>query len=104
MGRPARLSLLHARPGRQPARCAGQPPVTDQAANQDWRTCRGQLAALQRPEGHWEASGQFSSQRRPRRESDAAATMWTLLALTSVEPLDGPTRDRALAWLRSSEP
>ena len=38
------------------------------------------LANLQQDDGRWRARGQFPTQRRPIEESDATATMWSLLA------------------------
>jgi hypothetical protein len=64
-----------------------------------WGPVARDTAAQQRADGSWEAGGQFPSQRRPRAESDAVATMWTLLALDGTE---APRLERALAWLRSS--
>ncbi len=37
----------------------------------------------QGPDGHWDAKGQFPEQRRPLAETNAVATMWTMLALRS---------------------
>jgi squalene-hopene/tetraprenyl-beta-curcumene cyclase len=73
-------------------------------AGEDWRSFQGHLAAGQHQQGYWEASGQFSSQRRPSRESDAAATMWAMLALASLDQRDDPSLERALAWVRSAPP
>jgi squalene-hopene/tetraprenyl-beta-curcumene cyclase len=57
----------------------------------------------QLPDGSWQAGGQMPDQRRPRAEGDAAATMWTVLALATVEkPSDDVVRarDKALAFLK----
>jgi hypothetical protein len=46
----------------------------------DWPAFHGKVKAGQDRDGTWKAAGQFPSQRRPIAESDAVATMWTLLA------------------------
>ena len=43
------------------------------------------LADLQTSSGRWRARGQFPDQRRPVAESDAVATMWSLLVLPDAE-------------------
>jgi squalene-hopene/tetraprenyl-beta-curcumene cyclase len=63
------------------------------------------LEVQQEEGGRWAARGQFPTQRRPIAESDAAATMWVLLA---QEGLGARTalRDRladAKRWLRDAE-
>ena len=53
-----------------------------------------EIADQQERSGHWRARGQFPDQRRSESESDAVATMWTLLAL----PEDA-RHARARGWL-----
>ncbi len=75
------------------------------AAQPDWRAMVDGTLASQEPDGHWRARGQFPTQRRPVEESDAVATMWSLLALETVEGSDSfaaAARDKALAWLAES--
>jgi squalene-hopene/tetraprenyl-beta-curcumene cyclase len=69
-------------------------------ADAGWPAYRTKMVDLQNDQGLWEASGQFPSQRRPLPESDAAATAWTLLALTPSPA----TLDRPLRALRSGPP
>ncbi|MFQ5526356.1 MAG: hypothetical protein ACE5GX_08860 [Thermoanaerobaculia bacterium] len=38
--------------------------------------------------GHWEAKGQFPEQRRSLEETNAVATMWTMLAMWTSESID----------------
>ena len=74
-------------------------------ARYDWRAMVDGTVASQERAGHWRARGQFPTQRRPVPESDAVATMWSLLALHSIaaaEDVDPVARDRALAWLAES--
>jgi hypothetical protein len=82
-------------------------PAVDHGADESWRWLVDQTAVSQSKAGFWSASGQFSSQKRPVVESDAAATMWVVLAFASLSqpPPGSPMRERldqALAWLRSS--
>ncbi len=69
---------------------------------------RQPLIELQEATGDWPAAGQFPSQRRPLAESDAIATMASLLALhqTSGEGVtpDPAIQDKALAWLAEQPP
>lgn len=70
-----------------------------------WTAIQQRLLEEQEDEGHWEAAGQFPSQKRPEAESDAVATMWILVALGSfptLEPAAVAARDRAFAWLKQS--
>lgn len=53
------------------------------------------VGEIQEDDGHWRARGQFPTQRRPIEESDAAATMWALLAVGSNES--------AMSWLDEAE-
>ncbi|MCZ6726474.1 MAG: hypothetical protein O7A98_03865, partial [Acidobacteria bacterium] len=75
------------------------------AVEYDWSgMVEGTLASQER-EGHWRARGQFPTQRRPKIESDAVATMWSLLALDSMVDLgdrDAEAREAALSWLGAS--
>lgn len=79
----------------------------DPAADARWAPIVERILAAQQPEGHWVARGQFPSQRRPESESDAVATLWTILALSSLHEADDAVRrsiERARAWLRDAEP
>ncbi len=72
-----------------------------------WPDFRQSVMEMQKSEGYWEARGQFPSQRRPRIESDAVATMWTVLALASFDNYDDGEVEgigNALDWISSSEP
>lgn len=67
------------------------------------------LLGLQNAAGDWPASGQFPTQRRSIEESNAVATMYSLLAL--AESPAPPSRDeilassrRARAWLAGEPP
>jgi len=63
------------------------------------------LTEKQQDDGSWRAGGQFPTQLRPIAESDAVATMWTILAQASIESPDADTaaaRERAVAWLGKS--
>jgi squalene-hopene/tetraprenyl-beta-curcumene cyclase len=65
------------------------------------------IAKLQTKAGNWEAKGQFPSQRRSERDSDAVATMWMILGLSQVHPLPDRMRrskTKAVRWLKASEP
>jgi hypothetical protein len=64
----------------------------------EWPAFHGKVKAGQEKNGTWKAAGQFPSQRRPIAESDAVATIWTLLA----DGRAGPHRDRALASLAAA--
>jgi hypothetical protein len=69
------------------------------------RAAEESLAGQQEADGQWKAAGQFPTQKRPEWESDAVATMWTLLALATFDDLAGPIRagrDRAWKWLKES--
>lgn len=57
---------------------------------------------VQKPPGFWEARGQFPSQRRELSETNAVATMMTLLALAGADRGDealSAARDRAYKWV-----
>lgn len=71
------------------------------------------LLESQTGDGYWEARGQFPGQRRGIEETNAIATMWTLLALARVADatpaeLDDPdltdSLARAFHWARESSP
>jgi hypothetical protein len=58
------------------------------------------------PEGHWEAKGQFPSQRRSVQESNGVASLWALVALDSLDNPDAEARarrDRAIEWLAEAK-
>ena len=73
-------------------------------ARGDWAEMVDGTVASQERAGHWRARGQFPTQRRPVAESDAVATMWSLLALDSMAETRGSAagRDKALAWIAES--
>jgi hypothetical protein len=76
----------------------------NEEARSRWREVREKIVADQEKEGYWEAGGQFPQQQRPERESDAVATMWTLLAMDT--PGDQPpsvaeSRKRAWGWVKT---
>jgi squalene-hopene/tetraprenyl-beta-curcumene cyclase len=63
------------------------------------------IVKMQQPDGSWKPGGQLPSQRRPAPETVAATTMWTVLALTSLnKPGEAVTRsrDQALAWVKKN--
>jgi hypothetical protein len=83
--------------GRERLPAPGRPP------DARWTALLRGLVDQQEKDGHWQARGQFSSQRRPSEESDAVATMWILAAFGSFQRLDADTlaaRGRAYAWLQ----
>lgn len=45
------------------------------------------MVHFQRKDGLWDGEGQFHGMKRPHPETDQIATMWDLLALSSVNPL-----------------
>lgn len=64
------------------------------------------ILSEQTPDGTWKAAQQFANQRRPQRDAHQAQTMWSILALANL-PADeeaGQARERAIQWLRSTEP
>lgn len=72
------------------------------------------IARYQRPDGSWKEGNQVSV-KGAQREADEVDTMWTVLALASLEkvgealPSDGRAkvvqhRTRALAWLKEGKP
>jgi squalene-hopene/tetraprenyl-beta-curcumene cyclase len=64
-----------------------------------WRVELDALVAGQRPDGTWNSSGQFPTQRRPMAETDAVTTMWTLLAFgTFAELPPKVAASRGRAW------
>jgi hypothetical protein len=72
-----------------------------------WPSIHDKILEAQEKPGHWEAGGQFPSQRRPRVESDAVATMWILLAFAGSDDLAAPvaaSRARAFSWIEASPP
>lgn len=57
----------------------------------------------QQPEGQWKPGGQLPAQKRPLAETTAVSTLWMALALgESKEKSAPPSRDKALAWLKSA--
>lgn len=63
-----------------------------------------QLLDLQTDSGRWRARGQFPDQRRPVHESDAVATLWSLLVLPSGTDEDARAWQAAEQWLAALEP
>ena len=62
------------------------------------------LAEGQAADGSWNAGGQLPGQKRPKRETQEASTMWAMLALLSVNDGAGtyrPRIDKARQWLGS---
>lgn len=51
------------------------------------------LLEQQTTQGFWEARGQFPSQRRDLDETNAVASMWTILALAPLAPVATPATD-----------
>lgn len=69
------------------------------------RTLAKLIVELQQPEGYWKAEGQLPSQRRPKSETDAVTTMWTVLALHKIDKKmggAGKSQEKALAWLKEN--
>lgn len=62
------------------------------------------LLRFQEPNGSWKAAGQLPRQKRPGLESNAATTMWTVLALSNLEETPDllRSRQRALVWLKTA--
>ena len=60
------------------------------------------LVDLQTSSGRWRARGQFPDQRRPVAESDAVATMWSLLVLPDAELASSEAAKAAMAWLQDA--
>lgn len=74
----------------------------DRAPTAEWLAIGDSIVGRQRDEGYWRARGQFPAQRRELDETNAVATLWTLLALAQLEPLDdlqAASRGRALGWI-----
>lgn len=72
-----------------------------------YRDLAGLIAGMQKSDGSWPAGGQLPGQKRPKPETDAVSTMWTLLALSSLEELPeaaAKSRTQALAWLKIAKP
>jgi len=66
----------------------------------------GQMMERQQDDGQWLARGQFPTQRRPIEESDAVATMWTMLAQGSLADEHAELLDSHAAagrWLRDED-
>ena len=59
---------------------------TDPQASDLWHGYRDEIVNAQRGDGYWDARGQFPDQKRERLETDAVATLWTLLALEGLRP------------------
>ncbi len=60
----------------------------------------------QKPAGHWQAKGQFPQQNRDVAESDAIATMWTMLAIASFAAIDESDQarlDLAMSWVEAND-
>lgn len=65
------------------------------------------IVRSQRPDGSWKAGARLPEQRRPRAEADAVTTLWSVLALASLEKPGAEamqTRDKALAFLKNVQP
>lgn len=65
------------------------------------------LVRSQRADGSWKAGARLPEQRRPRAEADAVTTLWSVLALASLEKPGAEamqTRDKALAFLKNVQP
>ena len=61
-----------------------------------------EILKSQEEDGRWAAKGQFPSQRRPIKESDAVITMWMLRALEDVQSDDVDTaRGKATKFLET---
>jgi hypothetical protein len=65
------------------------------------------LETQQETDGHWRARGQFPTQNREIEETDAVATMWSLLAQATVDDardLERSSREKALRWVEQAPP
>jgi squalene-hopene/tetraprenyl-beta-curcumene cyclase len=77
--------------------------ATDGKIGEASETLAQLIVKMQQPDGSWKPGGQLPSQRRPAGETQAATTMWTALAVASLEkPSEAiiRSRDQALAWIR----
>ena len=57
--------------------------------------------------GFWKPGGQLPSQKRPLTETTQVSTMWSVLALDSLDPPNEKgieSRDKALEWLKKTPP
>lgn len=64
-----------------------------------------QIIRAQKENGQWGAGGQLPRQKRPSRETEEVSTMWSLLAIRSLESStseDQALQDSAREWLARS--
>ncbi|MEM8931096.1 MAG: hypothetical protein AAGE94_07965 [Acidobacteriota bacterium] len=69
----------------------------------DPTTLVDRLIDLQTQSGRWRARGQFPDQRRPVEESDAVATLWSLLVLPADSLRANEAAESALSWLLDAD-
>jgi squalene-hopene/tetraprenyl-beta-curcumene cyclase len=83
----------------------GRDRSTDAKFTEAAATLAELIVKMQQPDGSWKPGGQLPSQRRAAPETVAATTMWTVLALASLDkPGEAVTRsrDQALAWVKKN--
>jgi regulation of enolase protein 1 (concanavalin A-like superfamily) len=68
---------------------------------------RDAMLAKQNKDGSWDPGGQLPSQKRPVPETKQVSTMWTVVALASLDKQGEAlvkSRENALKWLRDNSP
>ncbi len=83
-----------------------EPEEVGKRIRDPWPSFQSSIVDAQLADGRWQAKGQFPRQNRSPIESDAVATMWTILALSSFDEIGDSiegSRARAAAWLEASE-
>lgn len=79
--------------------------MNEPAAQKRFETLPATLMGKQKPDGHWDASGQFRGEQWPALEADQVATMLFLLSLNSPWAHPAKTaanREKANAWLKEN--
>jgi hypothetical protein len=76
--------------------------MTEPAAQKKFESLPAMLLSKEKPDGHWEASGQFRGEQWPAREADEVSTMLMLLGLSTPwadAAKATAIREKTNAWL-----
>jgi hypothetical protein len=89
-------------------RLSRRPSLLDQKTEESFQAISDHLLGRQQPDGSWSPGNRFrTQQRRSQKESKEVTTMWSVLALGTVEKnVEGRTKShqKALAWLKETHP
>jgi rhodanese-related sulfurtransferase len=89
-------------------RLSRTPSLLDQKTEESFQAISDHLLGRQQPDGSWIPGTRFrTQQRRSQKESMEVTTMWSVLALGTVEKnAEGRTKSRqkALTWLKETRP